>query len=297
MKVLPALIFSFAALAAAGLQAQADPPRRVVDGQTGETRPWAAMIDDLAQADVVFVGENHDDPNTHKLELAMLQELSAKGRPVTLAMEMFERDVQDPLLHFGMGHMDEAEFLKSSRPWPRYATDYKPLVDFANSKDLPVIASNVPRPIASEVSKLGFAPLATKSADEKRWFAADLQCPTGDDEYYRKFLEAMGTHPDASADKFYFAQCVKDETMGESIAQSYAIGSIGGKRPLILHVNGAFHSDFHYGTASRTQRRLPGKRIAVVTVVPVADISTPTPDATERRRGDYLVYTPAPIKK
>lgn len=284
-------------LLAAGLQTQTDPPRRVIDGQTGEARPWAAMIDELALADVVFVGENHDDPNTHKLELAILQELAAKGRPVTLAMEMFERDVQEPLLHFGMGHMDEAEFLKASRPWPRYATDYKPLVDLAISRNLPVIASNVPRPLASEVSKNGLEALAAKPANEKAWFAADLQCPVGDDEYFVRFLEAMGTHPDATAVKFYFAQCVKDETMAESIAQSYAAGSIGGKQPLVVHVNGAFHSDFHLGTVSRTQRRLPGKRIAVVTVLPVGDITTPVPDAPERRRGDFLVYTPAPVKK
>lgn len=281
----------------AGFQTQTDPPRRVIDGQTGEARPWAAMIGELAQADVVFVGENHDDPNTHKLELAILQELSATGRPVTLAMEMFERDVQGPLTNFGAGKLAEPEFLKFSRPWPRYATDYKPLVDFANSKQLPVIASNVPRPFASEVSKTGFAALSTKSDAERKWFSADLQCPTGDDEYYRRFLEAMGTHPDASADRFYFAQCVKDETMAESIAQSFAAGSAGGKRALVVHVNGAFHSDFHYGTASRAQRRLPGKRIAVVTVMPVENIDTANPDAAERRRGDYLVYTPAPVKK
>jgi hypothetical protein len=63
-----------------------------------------------------------------------------------------------------------------------------------------------------------------------------------------------------------------------------------------VHVNGAFHSDFHFGTASRAQRRLPGKRIAVVTMLPVADIATAAPDAAERRRGDFLVYTPGPKK-
>lgn len=255
------------------------------------------MIDELALADVVFVGEQHDDPNTHKLELAILRELAAKGRPVSLAMEMFERDVQGPLTNFGAGKLAEPEFLKFSRPWPRYASDYKPLVDFANSQKLPVVASNVPRPFASEVSKTGLAALSTKTDVERKWFSADLQCPTGDDEYYRNFLEAMGTHPDASADKFYFAQCVKDETMAESIAESYAAGSAGGQRAMVVHVNGAFHSDFHYGTVSRAQRRLPGKRIAVVTVMPVENIDTPSPDATERRRADYLVYTPAPVKK
>lgn len=287
-----------ALLVTATLQSPADPPRRVVDGQTGETRPWAAMIDELAKADVVFVGENHDDPNTHKLELAILQELAAKGRPVTLAMEMFERDVQGPLSNFGLGKLPEPDFLKFSRPWPRYATDYKPLVDFAASRKIPVIASNVPRPFASEVSKTGFAALATKTDNERKWFAADLQCATGNDEYYRRFLEAMGTHPDVSADRFYFAQCVKDETMGESIAEAYATSAAAsGQRPLVVHVNGAFHSDFHFGTASRAQRRMPGKRIAVVTVAPVSDIDKETPDVAERRRGDYLLYTPAPVKK
>ena len=43
------------------------------------------------------------------------------------------------------------------------ATDYKPLVEYAMSKDWPVLAANVPRPIASEVSKSGFGVLDGKS--------------------------------------------------------------------------------------------------------------------------------------
>lgn len=295
MRLLPALIIS--AGLAASLQAQSAPARRVVDGQTGETRAWAEMMASLGQADVVFIGEIHDDPNTHMLELEILQALAATGRPVTLAMEMFERDVQESLRHFGMGHLPEADFLKVSRPWPRYATDYKPLVDFAHSKQIPVIASNVPRPLASEVSRMGLAALATKAGAERAWFAQDLQCPTassaGHEEYYTRFLEAMGQHPDATADKFYFAQCLKDETMGESIAQAWVTASgQGGTRPLVVHVNGAFHSDFHLGTASRAARRLPGKRIAVVSLLPEPDITAPAPDASARRRADFLVYTP-----
>lgn len=294
MKLVTSLLLT---LSIAGLQAQSDTPRRVIDGQTGEARSWAAMIDQLAHADVVFVGENHDDPNTHLLELAILQALADSGRPVVLAMEMFERDVQTPLTRFGSGAMPEADFLKASRPWPRYATDYKPLVDFANRRKIPVIASNVPRPFASEVSKAGFDALTTKKGDERTWFAADLQCPTGDDEYYRRFLEAMGTHPDVSADRFYFAQCVKDETMAESIARAYAAASTPTQRAVVVHVNGAFHSDFHFGTASRTQRRMPGQRVAVVTVLPVDDVEKAAPDVAERRRGDFLVYTRDTRKK
>ena len=61
---------------------------------------------------------------------------------------------------------------------------------------------------------------------------------------------------------------------------------------MLFRSNGAFHSDFHLGTASRAARRLPGKRIAVVSLLPETDINTPAPDAKEGRRADFLVYTP-----
>lgn len=52
------------------------------------------MIDRLARADVVFVGEQHDDPETHRAEADLLDAIGRRGRPVVLSLEMFERDVQ-----------------------------------------------------------------------------------------------------------------------------------------------------------------------------------------------------------
>ena len=89
------------------------------------------MLADLAKADVVFVGEQHDDPNTHRLEAAILDGLRRRGVPVTLSLEMFERDTQAGLDSYLAGGIAEEEFLKTSRPWPRYATDYRPLVEMA----------------------------------------------------------------------------------------------------------------------------------------------------------------------
>ena len=280
-----------------------DTPARVFDSARGVFSDLEAMLADLAKADVVFVGEQHDSKNTHRLELAILQGVAARRPDAIVAMEMFERDVQEPFDHFQMGHTSEQEFLAIGRPWPRYATDYKPLVDLAIEKNWPVIASNVPRSLASEVAKSGLDVLQAKSADEQKWFAHDLKCPT-DDEYFKRFAEAMGDHPAApdsaessvaatrqALERTYFAQCLKDETMGESVAAAYTIGAIGGKSPLVIHFNGAFHSDFGLGTAERARRRLPGKRVVVVTVLPVDSLDGASPDAKERTRGDYLVYT------
>ncbi|MEZ5317194.1 MAG: ChaN family lipoprotein [Vicinamibacterales bacterium] len=273
-------------------------PERVLATGTGTMTDFEAMLADLASADVIFLGEQHDDPNTHRLELAVLQGLQRRRGDLVLSLEMFERDVQEPLEHFLMGHTPEQEFLAGARPWPRYDTDYKPLVDFAMAHQWSVVAANVPRPIANEISKEGLGVLAGKPDAERGWFARDLQCPL-DGEYFDRFGQAMGGHPAEGqtvaaqrqmVERFYQAQCVKDETMAESIAGAYTAAAAGAKRPAVVHVNGAFHSDFHLGTAERVRRRLPAQRVVVVTMMPVANLDTIAPTDDDRRRADYLVH-------
>lgn len=281
----------------AGLPAQGYLPNRVFDTAAGQFTDFEVMASDLAAADVVFVGEQHDDPNTHRLERLLLEALAARRGGVTLSLEMFERDVQARLDEFRAGYLSEAGFLRVSRPWPRYATDYKPLVDFAVERGWPVLAANVPRPIASEIAKTGIGVLDTKPEAERAWFAADRQCPVENDDYYVRFKAAMGSHPTMDAlQRFYDSQCVKDETMAESIAREWttAAAADASKRPLVVHYNGAFHSDFGLGTASRTQRRLPDAKVVVVTMMPLktlAELASVTPAGEDLKRARYLVYT------
>ena len=276
--------------------AQGYVPYRVFDTAAGQFTDFEAMAADLVQADVVFVGEQHDDPNTHRLERMVLEALAARKARVVLSLEMFERDAQKPLDEFQAGYLSEAGFLRVSRPWPRYATDYKPLVDFAVERQWPVLAANVPRPIASEIAKTGISVLDTKSAAEKAWFPADRQCPVGEDDYYVRFKAAMGAHPSVDqVQRFYHSQCVKDETMAESIANAWTEASTpGAPKPVVVHYNGAFHSDFGLGTASRTQRRLPNAKMVVVTMMPLKDIvelTSVAPAGEDLKRARYLVYT------
>jgi uncharacterized iron-regulated protein len=277
---------------AAALSAQSYVPQRVFDSGASQFSDFESMVAAIANADVVFVGEQHDDPNTHRLERALLDSLARRRGDIVLSLEMFERDVQARLDQFRAGQLPEAEFLASSRPWPRYATDYKPLVDLAIERQWPVIAANIPRPMASEISKAGLDVLAGKSETEKTWFAREWTCPT-DDEYYRRFKDVMGGHTAASdIDRFYAAQCLKDETMAESIATAWAAAAAAkpGTRPVVVHYNGSFHSDYGLGTAARVRRRMPDAKTVVVTMIPVANLDT-VATADHLRKGDYIVFT------
>lgn len=289
-----------AAILVAGLMAsplaQGYVPHRVFDTAAGQFTDFEAMAADLVKADVVFVGEQHDDPNTHRLERMVLEALAARKARVIVSLEMFERDGQKVLDEFQTGYLSEAGFLRVSRPWPRYGTDYKPLVDFAVERQWPVLAANVPRPIASEIAKTGIPILDGKSDAEKAWFAADRQCPVGEDEYYVRFKAVMGAHPSVDQlQKYYDSQCVKDETMAESIAKAWTTASTSGAaKPVVVHYNGAFHSDFGLGTASRTQRRLPNAKLVVITMMPLADLKAldaVKPEGEDLKRARYLVYT------
>lgn len=286
-------------------------PLRVYDSGEKQYSDFEGMLQALARAEAVFVGEQHDDPATHRIERFILEGLARRRVNVVVAMEMFERDTQQAVDDYLAGKVTEEAFLKASRPWPRYATDYRALVEFARAHNWPVIASNTPRRIASQFSRKGMEALAAIPENERNLLAAEIKCPT--DDYYKKFAEVIGNgHPTengkaqdkkqqeaeqkAMVDRFYYAQCVKDETMAESIVARMGPNASSQPKPVIVHFNGAFHSDFRLGTAARVIRRLPKSVVKVVTVIPVDDLDAVRPEE-HRKRGDYVVFTIKPPAK
>ena len=85
-------------------------PERVFDTRSRTFTDFEAMLAELARLDVVLVGEQHDDPNTHRLESALLQGLVRRNVPVTVSLEMFERDVQPALDAYLGGKNSEEDF-------------------------------------------------------------------------------------------------------------------------------------------------------------------------------------------
>lgn len=270
-------------------------PARIV---TSEGTP-ASVADVAARASaaqVIFFGERHGDSATHRIEAELLAEMARTGHDVVVSLEMFERDAQPALDSYLRGELTEEAFLARARPWPRYARDYRALVEAARAHGWPVVAANVPRPMAAAVGRRGLAALDTLSAAERAFTAGDIQCP--DDAYRQRFLAEMRAHPTggpapgasdtlptAVAERLYLAQCLKDETMAESIVAALTRWPDA----VVVHYTGAFHSDFGQGTVSGVRRRLPAVRI--VTVTSVSGSTAAGRSGEEPRRADYLVVT------
>ncbi|HEY4000730.1 MAG TPA: ChaN family lipoprotein [Candidatus Xenobia bacterium] len=238
----------------------------------------------LSGLDVVMVGEAHDNAPCHAFELALLEGLTERRPALTLGLEMFERDVQPVLDGYTAGTTTEAEFAAASRPWPNYATDYRPLVEWARQHHEVVLATDVPRSLAATVAHAGLQALRQVPPHVMRYFARHVDAP--DDRYYSLFQDAMGQHGGGDAALFYQAQCLKDDTMAESMADF--LDQMAPDRPFMLHINGAFHTDFGLGTAARLRTREPALKTAVVSLIPVDDPNT-TDAALYAARGDYVV--------
>jgi uncharacterized iron-regulated protein len=290
-------------------------PHRVYNSGDKRFSDFESLLAELAKVDIAFVGEQHDDPATHRIERAILEGLARRRANVIVSMEMFERDTQSSLDDYLAGRLSEEEFLKASRPWPRYATDYRPLVECARAHNWKVIASNVPRRIASQVSKQGLDVARSGPEADRKLAAAEFACPM--DDYFKRFVEVMSKgHPGpdqkqpdnkqpdkkqeeeqrAMMERFYKAQCVKDETMAESIANAFGQQANGQSGPLVVHFNGAFHSDYRLGTVSRVVRRMPKSKVKVISVVPVENLDAINVDEY-RKRGDYIIFTLKPAPK
>lgn len=171
--------------------------------------------------------------------------------------------------------ISEEDFLKNSRPWPNYKTDYKPLIEFAKENELTVVAANIPRRYASMISKQGLNALDSLSQEEKKFVTK--KHIVFEDEYKERFIKTMKEEMAHSSempagmmmnlDLIYAAQCIKDDTMAESILKYQRIPP----RRKVIHFNGDFHSRKHLGTAQKIQVLEPMLKVAVITLISCED--------------------------
>jgi len=237
----------------------------VFDGK-GNQSSLAAIVKAMDGADAIFLGEQHDDSVGHSLEFEIFKQAVAEysaRRRVALSMEMFERDVQIVVDEYLNAQITEAQFLASSRPWGNYKTDYRPLVELARDKKLPVVAANAPRRYVNMVSRGGRDTLNGLSKEAKSWLAP---LPYGEpsEVYGEKFKALMGPSPEAQMgiDKILASQSLWDATMGNSVANYLKKN----KQALVVHLNGSFHTESHLGTVDHLLRYRPKARVLVVTI-------------------------------
>ena len=233
----------------------------IVHLRTGTTVSLAQMLDVAGDARVVYVGETHDNPASHRLELQTLQGIEERhpGK-AALGMEMFTRSQQPVLDRWVAGELDEKAFLKASRWFDNWKMDfayYRDLLIFARDRHIPVIALNADKTLVQAVRN---KPLEELSAEEK------AQIPELDqtDIYQRGMAEGIfagHSHGKMHMEGFLRAQTLWDETMAESAAR-YLASPQGKDRHLVV-IAGGNHVSYGFGIPRRVFRRLPASYLMI----------------------------------
>jgi uncharacterized iron-regulated protein len=283
MRKFPLLFLAFLFLSSFTMD---KPAYRLFQGH-GKAVTYEQMLKELASADVVFFGEQHNDPIAHWLQLELSKDLyKLHGKQLVLGTEMWEADTQAALDSFLTGQLEEPVFQKNSRAWPNYATDYKPLLQFAKTNKINVIATNAPRPAARLVARESLKGLDALPAQEKQWLAplpiaVDLELPG-----YKRMLSMFGdSHgTSAAASQIVEAQALKDATMAHFISRNLPKGG------RLLHLNGAYHSDHHEGIVWYLRRLRPELKIRTVSTVLQANLDSL--DKDHLRRADVVLVVP-----
>ncbi len=153
------------------------------------------VVEALRETDVLFIGETHNDPIVHHLQLVLMHRAHhlwrhEDGKPLALSMEQFSRDDQDVVDEYLDDLITEKQFLDASQPWDNYDTDYRPLVEFAKEHDLSVVAANAPRRYVNRVTRLGRESLFDLS-ETARSYLAPLPYGKASELYREQWDRAM----------------------------------------------------------------------------------------------------------
>ncbi len=201
---------------------------RLSDGRAIGLDP---MVEEVKQARLIFVGEQHDRKETHNAQLEIIKRLHRGGVPLAIGMEMFTAESQPELDRWVAGKLAQHDFIRFyyrewHEPWPLY----RDIFLYARANRLPLIGLNVPRKLSRKVAREGFAALTPL---ERQQLPAGISCSA--DPAYRKFIQkayAAHLHQEKSFDYFCEAQMLWNKAMGKHLEEF--VGRNPGRTVVVL---------------------------------------------------------------
>lgn len=261
----------------------------IVDGRTGERSTFEKMMEDLAQANVVFVGEDHHNRHHHEAQRRIAEALAARQPDLAMGMEMLQTTSQAAADRWVAGDIDLGAFVAETewkRTWGYDVELYRPLLELARERRLPLIALNAPENVVKRIREVGVDGL---DAAER---AAIPEMDLTNDAHRDWVKLAMGAHhalDPARFERAYSIQVLWDETMAETTARTLRGPP---PRPMVVFA-GTGHVIRRMGIPARVERRMPQAKTRVVLALPVLqDTPREIRASVEQRDADWLWITP-----
>ncbi len=225
------------------------PEGTIISAATGQPTSFDKLMEDLSSVQVIYIGEQHTDPNHHEIQVKVLKEIS-KLRPKTVVgLEMVDHTYQPILDQWSRGELTQPDFLEKIHWYANWRFDfdlYQSIFSFIKENKIRVVGLNIPFHIPPKIRIGG---IDTLSDDEKRHLPRKIDTSN---ELHRDFMapkfkqhQSMGKAQFPSFDYFYLVQCVWEDAMAEAIADN-----LGKDVMIVLAGNG--HIVHKFGIPDRT---------------------------------------------
>lgn len=254
--------------------------------RSGDRVPLEDIVEAAKGKKLVCVGELHGQSESHRMEALLLKALHAMhGEQLALGMEMFEADVQPIIKEYFLGLINTKSFESESRVWNNYA-DYRPIVEFAKTHGIALIATNIPRRYANSVYHHDIG-VIDQFPEYALQFMPEL--PLQVDTTLQSYQALKNMVPGHAGQKMLYSQAIKDATMAKNIERQLE------DHDCVLHLNGAYHTDHKEGIISHL-RQLAADDILVLTTI--LDENLDLSDVTNFQKADFtIISTPKSTKK
>ena len=216
----------------------------------------------IASADVVYLGEVHDNPWHHELQTKTLEKLVLSGASPALGLEMFSNSQTGDLMGFVNSYSLEKKSaalttkqerrLRKRLGWGKDRDQewnyYFPLIDQARINGLPLFGIDLPSGIRRRITKLGIENLTP--IEQRLVISTGFKNPI-----YRKIMEQefvrghCGWSDPELLNKLYQTRVARNDAMATAISDM--LSSIT-NRPIVIIV-GRGHTKYNMGVYERVQ--------------------------------------------
>lgn len=282
------------------------PENLVFLARDGAPVAWDEVVNRARNADVVVLGEQHNDLLAHRFQTALVKDILTENK-AAICLEMLERDEQPFVDAWLTGAIKGKSLvdITDSKDWGapgQWNAFYQPTLDAAKTAGAPVVAANAPRRFTRLGRLEGFETLATLAPD----YPGQFVVPGAVEEtaYRERFMATMSHHgpapeskkkdkakneapahpmPVLDLDALFRAQQVWDATMADSVI---AAQQNHGKAVLLV---GQFHTDHDGGLLLRMKAARPELNYLVISI---QSVESEALLAEDTGRADIVVYRP-----
>ena len=266
---------------------------KVLDVATGELLDYDAFYARLRAARVLYISESHNNPAHHALQVRILEQLKAEGRPVTTVMEFLYRSRQPLIDSYLRGEIDEPSFHDQIRyGFGTLFPQYQDLLRAAATPGNRLVGMNVEREIKHRYLEVGWDRL---SPDEQRLIARELDLSNPDYRaYLRRVIEEshgpLDDLPEPMLERFMKLQALWDETFAETIANVVR----DDPATTALVIVGNAHVRHKFNTPEKAYRRSPAPYLTLVPIETDAAHPVNLEELRRSRIADFVFFSDFP---